>query len=88
MTRLSLILSLAVFAPALAPAAAFAQAQTGTGDGPGTTVTAPNTSVVGRTMPPGRGAGSATADERRERTPQQMQDDKISQGICIGCGPK
>jgi hypothetical protein len=32
--------------------------------------------------------GAATADDRRDRTRQQIQDDKISQGICIGCSPK
>lgn len=84
MNRLSL--SLAVLA--LAPATAFAQARTGTGDGPDSTVTAPNTSVVGRTMPPGRGAGATTADDRRERAREEKEDDMISQGICIGCGPK
>ncbi|GJD36153.1 hypothetical protein [Methylobacterium aerolatum] len=74
----------------LAPVSALAQPATGTGGGPTTTVTAPNTSAVGRTMPPAGGdAGLATADEnRRVRTPEQKQDDKITKGICIGCGPK
>ena len=95
MSRSSLCLS-AVSAVALcalsaaAPATALAQAGTGTGGGPASTVTAPNTSAVGRTMPPAGGdAGSATAgDDRRQRTPEQKQDDKITNGICIGCGPK
>jgi len=73
-----------------APWPAWAQAQTGTGGGPTSTATAPNTSAVGRTMPPAGGdAGLATTgDDRRSRTPEQKQDDKISRGICIGCGPK
>ncbi|MBE7201726.1 MAG: hypothetical protein INR70_28520, partial [Parafilimonas terrae] len=40
---------------AVAPLPARAQAQTGTGGGPTSTVTAPNTSAVGRTMPPAGG---------------------------------
>ncbi len=74
----------------LAPVSALAQAVTGTGGGPTSTVTAPNTSPTGRTMPPAGGAaGLATAGEdRRDRTPVQKEDDKISNGICIGCGPK
>jgi hypothetical protein len=41
-------------------------------------------------MPPAGGnAGSATADDDRERrTNIQKTDDKITRGICIGCGPK
>lgn len=71
-------------------ASALAQAATGTGGGPTSTVTAPNTSAVGRTMPPAGGdAGAATAtDDRRQRTPEQKHDDKITKGICVGCGPK
>ncbi len=73
-----------------APAVALAQAATGTGGGPASTATAPNTSAVGRTMPPAGGdAGAATAtDDRRQRTPRQSQDDKITKGICIGCEAK
>ncbi|MGV7030616.1 hypothetical protein [Methylobacterium symbioticum] len=76
---------LAIVALAL-PSAAFAQAQTGTGGGPTSTVTAPNTSSVGRTMPPAAGAGPR--EERTERTPQMKDDDRIQKGICIGCGAK
>ncbi|WP_336489497.1 hypothetical protein [Methylobacterium nigriterrae] len=71
-----------------APAAAQAPAETGTGGGPASTVTAPNTSSVGRTKPPGAAAGAATPADRVERTPQQKEDEKIQKGICIGCGPK
>ncbi|MGU3537877.1 hypothetical protein [Methylobacterium sp. A54F] len=70
------------------PAAAQAPAQTGTGGGPTSTVTAPNTSTVGRTKPPGAAAGGATSADREERTPQMKQDDKIQKGICIGCGAR
>ena len=81
------LLSLALWAVAAAPASA--QAQTGTGGGPTSTATAPNTSPVGRTMPPAGGnAGAATADDREKRTDIQKTDDKITRGICIGCGPK
>jgi hypothetical protein len=88
MTRTMTILGLSALLPMLAATAAAAQSQTGTGGGPTSTVTAPHTSPVGRTMPPAAGDGAATADDRRERTQQQIQDDKISQGICIGCSPK
>ena len=74
----------------LAPAAASAQtAVTGTGGGPASTIYAPNTSSVGQTMPPAGAAGTATAGSSREaRTAQEKADDKITQGICIGCAPK
>ncbi|TXN46470.1 hypothetical protein [Methylobacterium sp. WL7] len=88
MTRTITILGLAALLPVLANTAASAQAQTGTGGGPTSTITAPHTSSVGQTMPPASGAGAATVNDRRDRTRQQIEDDKISQGICIGCAPK
>ncbi len=62
-----------------------APAQTGTGGGAATTVTAPNTSAVGRTMPRGGGADAEMERNLDRRTPQQAKDDEISKGICIGC---
>jgi hypothetical protein len=88
MTRPITILGLSILLPLLAATAAAAQAQTGTGGGPATTAPAPNTSSVGRVMPPSRGAGEATPDDRRERTPQEAQNDKVMRGICIGCAAK
>ncbi|MGE7415518.1 hypothetical protein [Methylobacterium tarhaniae] len=75
---------------ALVSAGSLAQAQglpdqTGTGGGPRSTITAPNTSSVGQTLPP---AGSADRGlERRidDRTRQERIDDRIDSGICIGC---
>lgn len=64
---------------------ALAQAETGTGGSPGSTVTAPNTSRVGRTMPPTTAAGAATNDDRRMRTQNEKHDDQLMRGICIGC---
>ncbi|MGH1575320.1 hypothetical protein ACRAWG_37600 [Methylobacterium sp. P31] len=55
MFRKITILALSVVAPLLAATAASAQARTGSGGGPGSTVTAPNTSSLGRVMPPSRG---------------------------------
>ena len=52
MTRTMTILGLSALLPMLAATAAAAQSQTGTGGGPTSTVTAPHTSPVGRTMPP------------------------------------
>ena len=88
MTRPLTILGLALLLPILGAGAAAAQSQTGTGGGPASTVTAPNTSSVGRVMPPGRGAGEATPNDRRDRTTNEAQDDKIMPGICVGCSPK
>jgi hypothetical protein len=59
--------------------------QTGTGGGPLSTQRAPNTSTVGRTMPPSRDASPATTGAIERRTPQQRRNDEISKGICIGC---
>lgn len=74
-----LVSSLAASARAQGPAA------TGTGGGPASTATAPNTSTVGRTKPP----GSAGEDrDGTRRTGRQEQDDRIQKGICIGCSPK
>jgi hypothetical protein len=63
-------------------------AETGTGSGPAATMTAPNTSAVGQTKPPGSAAGPATRDGREARSEQMKRDDKIMKGICVGCGTK
>ncbi|GAN49352.1 hypothetical protein ACXR8U_13075 [Methylobacterium radiotolerans] len=81
-------LGLALVLPLLAATAAAAQAQTGTGGSPASTATAPNTSSVGRVMPPSRGAGAATPDDRRVRTPREAKNDRLMRGICIGCAPR
>ncbi len=84
------ILITAVLAASLAASGASAQDRTGTGGGPASTATAPNKSAVGQTKPPtGGGAGTATSDAPQDRrTGQDTRDDKILQGICIGCGAK
>lgn len=86
--RLIAVLSIAVVMAVTGAAGAWAQAQTGTGGGPTSTVTAPHTSAVGRTKPPGAAAGADSSEEGRGRTPQQEKDDRIQKGICIGCGAK
>ncbi|TGE02575.1 hypothetical protein [Methylobacterium nonmethylotrophicum] len=59
--------------------------QTGTGSGPRSTITAPNTSSVGRTMPR-PGSGDARLERRiDDRTRQEREDDRIDAGICVGC---
>lgn len=88
MTRPLTALGLAFLLPVLATGPALAQAQTGTGGGPASTATAPNTSSVGRVMPPSRGAGAETPDDRRVRTPREAENDKLMRGICIGCAPR
>lgn len=84
---------LAVLATGLAGVqGAAAQSQTGTGGGPSTTATAPNTSPVGRTKPPGSAAGAETTPESTEEARRRPRDDRaedgLQKGICIGCGPK
>jgi len=82
-SRLAAILVLA------APAAALAQepTQTGTGGGPASTFYAPNTSPVGRVMPPGR-AGAPNQQDADRTTQREKEADNIMRGICIGCGAK
>ncbi|GJE56024.1 hypothetical protein [Methylobacterium thuringiense] len=72
----------------LTAAPAFAQTETGTGGGPTSTVTAPHTTSVGQTKPPGAAAGPGPAETREGRTERMNKDDKIMKGICIGCGTK
>lgn len=69
-----------------APAVAQAPAQTGTGGDPTSTIYAPNTSSVGRTMPPAGGGGTRRdGNEPGRETSMERKDDKIDTGICIGC---
>ena len=85
MTRLVQILAVSLPLALSAPASARAQAQPGTGGDAASTAKAPNPSSVGQTVP----RGGSTVDVRADqRTGQQKTDDKISSGICIGCGPK
>lgn len=58
-------------------------AVTGTGGGPETTVTAPNTSTTGQTVPPG--AAGAPIVDPNERTERQKRLDRVLNGICQGC---
>lgn len=67
-------------------AAAEPAARTGTGGGAESTIYAPNTSSVGRTMPPAGGGGVRREPESRDReTTMEKKNDKIDTGICIGC---
>lgn len=68
------------------PAVAQGPAQTGTGGDPASTIYAPNTSPVGRTMPPAAGGGARRDSNNLDReTAMERKDDKIDTGICIGC---
>lgn len=83
------ILLAAALGVIVATAATAQTPQTGTGGGPTSTVTAPNTSAVGRTMPPAGGGldridrSESRSIERESRT--ERRNDKIDTGICIGC---
>jgi hypothetical protein len=71
------------------PPQSMAQADlTGTGGGPLSTQTAPNTTTDGVTMPPSRDASPTWRDNPDRRSRMEQEDDKIENGICIGCGPK
>lgn len=80
----------AMVAGALGPGSALAQgtAETGTGGGPHSTITAPNTSSVGRTMPPGAAAGAGEREDRDATTVEKKKADDVMKGICVGCGVK
>jgi hypothetical protein len=83
-------LTCVLFASALAPIGALAQAQglpdqTGTGGGPRSTITAPNTSSVGQTVPHPGAADRRLERQIDDRTRQERVDDRIDTGICIGC---
>ena len=60
--------------------------ETGTGGGPRSTVTAPNTSAVGRVMPHPGGADVRLERRIDARTRLERADDRIEDGICVGCG--
>ena len=73
----------------LAPTPVFAESppdRTGTGGGPLSTITAPHTSSVGKTKPPGPGIGLETPAERRELDAIRREDDAIDDSICVDCG--
>ncbi|GJD47535.1 hypothetical protein OPKNFCMD_0243 [Methylobacterium crusticola] len=59
--------------------------RTGTGGGPAATITAPNTSAVGRTKPPSGGSDAELDRGIQERTREERLNDRIDTGICIGC---
>ncbi|MBD8907261.1 hypothetical protein [Methylorubrum zatmanii] len=78
--------AMALSAAFILPAAAEAPYQTGTGGGPTSTIYAPNTSSVGRTMPPAGAGGERRDSTNMDReTRMERKDDKIDTGICIGC---
>lgn len=70
-----------------APASARADL-TGTGGGPYSTVTAPNTTAVGVTKPPSRDASPTWRDNPDRRSRQELDNESIESGICIGCGAR
>lgn len=82
-TLLAALVLLGLSAPALAQADL-----TGTGDGPLSTATAPNTTVEGVTKPPSRDASPTWRENPDRRSRQELQDERIESGICIGCGPR
>lgn len=81
-----LISAVALTAALAVPAVAQRPAQTGTGGDPGSTIYAPNTSPVGRTMPPAASGGARRDSVNPDReTAMERKNDKIDTGICIGC---
>lgn len=71
------------------PATALAQADlTGVGGGPLSTVTAPNTTAAGVTRPPSRDASPTWRHNPDRRSREELEDERIESGICIGCGPR
>ncbi len=86
----SRLLTCVLLVSALVPIGSLAQAQglpdqTGTGGGPRSTITAPNTSSVGQTVPHPGGAEQRLERRIDDRTREERVDDRIDTGICIGC---
>ncbi len=84
LARFALVTTLAV-AP-LSLANAQAPAQTGTGGGPLSTERASNVTATGQTKPPGR--ADAPSEAGAQKTRNDVEQDKLTKGICIGCAPK
>lgn len=63
-------------------------AETGTGGDAGSTMSAPNTSAVGKTKPPGRAAAPGESEDGEARTVEKKKADDVMKGICVGCGVK
>ena len=80
-----IFLTLALLAGSAAPGLAQRSSETGTGGGPSSTVTAPNTTSVGQTKPPGSAAAPESPEARENRKRIEKRDDAIETGICIGC---
>ncbi len=87
MTTTRLPLSALMLLALAAPAAAQADL-TGTGGGPLSTQTAPYTTAEGVTKPPSRDASPTSRDNPERRTREELENERIESGICIGCGPK
>lgn len=81
---LPFVRTVAILCLACAPELAWAQAETGTGGSPDSTVTAPNTTGVGQTKPPGSALGPEARD-RGNRDEIEKRNQAIPNGICIGC---
>lgn len=61
---------------------------TGTGGGPTTAAKAPYTTATGATVPHPGALDSARTGDIDRTTRRDAVNDKVIQGICIGCGPK
>ncbi|MBE7202910.1 hypothetical protein ACLBX9_27715 [Methylobacterium sp. A49B] len=47
-----------------------------------------DTTALGQTKPPSRNASPTSRNDPGRRTQNQLNQDTIARGICIGCGPK
>jgi hypothetical protein len=47
-----------------------------------------DTTALGQTKPPSRSASPTSRNDPNRRSQNQLNQDKIAKGICIGCGPK
>lgn len=47
-----------------------------------------DTTAVGATKPPSRDASPTSRQNPARRSQNELNQDKIAKGICIGCGPK
>ena len=47
-----------------------------------------DTTALGQTKPPSRAASPTSRNDPGRRSQNQLNQDKIVKGVCIGCGPK
>jgi len=84
----TLALTLALAGLTSMPAMAQMADTTGTGGGPASAAKAPYTASTGATVPRPGSVNQVEQGRIDKESAIEKQNDKILQGICIGCAPK